>query len=156
MAPKRNRNRGRNRGESASSTAEVAPGPSQGATPKRQRARSRRRSRSQQGNNTMMWLVVGGIAVVVVLIGAVVLSVANGGGSVNNFDIAVYQGEEELGGTNINFMDLVAREQPIVLNFWAGDCPPCRAEILDGSGIQSSVNLSSSIPPTSYPLVSSQ
>jgi thiol-disulfide isomerase/thioredoxin len=43
--------------------------------------------------------------------------------------ISLYQGQEALGGDSVNLSDL--RGQPVVLNFWAGLCPPCRAEIPD-------------------------
>jgi thiol-disulfide isomerase/thioredoxin len=48
-----------------------------------------------------------------------------------DFQISVYQGEETLGGQEINFSELVGRGQPVVLNAWAGLCPPCRLEMPD-------------------------
>ena len=48
-----------------------------------------------------------------------------------DFQITVYQGEEILGGKEINFSELLAQKRPVVLNFWAGLCPPCRAEMPD-------------------------
>ena len=45
-----------------------------------------------------------------------------------DFPITIFQGEEVVGGQEINLRDLVG-ERPIVLNFWAGLCPPCRAEM---------------------------
>lgn len=48
-----------------------------------------------------------------------------------DFPVTVYQGEEILGGKEINFSELLARKRPVVLNFWAGLCPPCRAEMPD-------------------------
>ena len=48
-----------------------------------------------------------------------------------DFQVTVYQGEEILGGKEINFSELLAQKRPVVLNFWAGLCPPCRAEMPD-------------------------
>jgi thiol-disulfide isomerase/thioredoxin len=43
-----------------------------------------------------------------------------------NFSFSLYQGANELGGRDLELSRLQA--QPVVLNFWAGLCPPCRAE----------------------------
>ena len=49
--------------------------------------------------------------------------------------VTAYQGEEMLGGGDIWLSQLVSRDfaqrKPIVLNFWAGLCPPCRIEMPD-------------------------
>ena len=47
-----------------------------------------------------------------------------------NFSITMFQGQDVVGGQEIALHDLVG-ERPIVLNFWAGLCPPCRAEMPD-------------------------
>ena len=47
--------------------------------------------------------------------------------AVYDFPIVFYQGQDAVGGENLELSDL--RGQPIVLNFWAGLCPPCRAEM---------------------------
>ena len=46
-----------------------------------------------------------------------------------DFRFSLYQGEEELGGRELSLSDL--RGKPLVLNFWAGLCPPCRLEMPD-------------------------
>lgn len=44
-----------------------------------------------------------------------------------DFQFATYQGEDVLGGTELKLSQL--RGRPLVLNFWAGLCPPCRDEM---------------------------
>ena len=46
-----------------------------------------------------------------------------------DFHISLYQGEERLGATELKLSDF--RGRPLVLNFWAGLCGPCRAEMPD-------------------------
>jgi thiol-disulfide isomerase/thioredoxin len=44
-----------------------------------------------------------------------------------NFTITLYQGAEQLGGESVDLARLAGKR--LVLNFYAGNCPPCRAEM---------------------------
>lgn len=46
-----------------------------------------------------------------------------------DFGIVAYQGEALLGGREVRFSKVFEQGKPVVLNFWAGLCPPCRAEM---------------------------
>ncbi len=72
----------------------------------------------------------------VLAVAAVACGSSSGGGSSGsgdlapNFKVTMFQGQDVVGGQEVNFHDLVG-QKPIVLNFWAGLCPPCRAEMPD-------------------------
>jgi thiol-disulfide isomerase/thioredoxin len=48
-----------------------------------------------------------------------------------DFSIRLYQGSKSLGGQEVQFSELFQDGKPVVLNFWAGLCPPCRLEMPD-------------------------
>ena len=48
-----------------------------------------------------------------------------------DFEIALYTGAELIGGQETRFSALQGLGRPVVLNMWAGLCPPCRLEMPD-------------------------
>ncbi len=50
-------------------------------------------------------------------------------GEGGDFEIGTYQTAGVLNGTNTSLQEVLDRGQPVVLNFWGGNCPPCRAEM---------------------------
>ena len=48
---------------------------------------------------------------------------------VPDIEISAYQGQDALGGEDTTLSAVVGQGKPVVLNFWAALCPPCRAEL---------------------------
>ena len=48
-----------------------------------------------------------------------------------DFEITTYQGQDQVGGPRVRLSQVLAKGKPVVLNFFAGLCAPCRAEMPD-------------------------
>lgn len=51
------------------------------------------------------------------------------GSAGGDFRIVAYQGEAVLGGKDSTFSKVFEQGKPVVLNFWAGNCPSCSVEM---------------------------
>ncbi len=101
-----------------------------GKTTVLQRGKARRRLLSFVGRGAFVALAVAGL-VALMAYGFLVRGGNNGDGSVAalapDFEFEVYRGASLPLGDQLHHSDL--RGKPVVLNSFAGLCPPCRAEI---------------------------
>ena len=86
-------------------------------------------SRRGSAGANRSWLWIGGVAAL--LLGLVIFGIVRSipGTTASDFELVAYTGQETLGGDEVNFVRLLDQGKPIILNFWAGLCPPCRAEM---------------------------
>lgn len=100
-------------------------------------ARSRRSAAPPPRNGTRrpaIWLA-GAVGLgVLAVVGWAVLSqggqrAGTAAGGDTGVTLVAYQGSETLGGSRVDLGAVLGQGKPVVLNFFAGLCPPCRAEM---------------------------
>ena len=111
-------------------------GKDEARTPKRGPGKSRTRARAQQGRMASLGtflqrpVVLYGILGTAVVAGLAALVVFGVRDSLaRDFEFSMYQGADVFEAEDVRYSELFPSDKPIVLNFWAGLCPPCRAEM---------------------------
>ena len=91
-------------------------------------------SGSKPRNGRASWIrrwrwPIASIAGVLVIVALLHPSIGSGTGRGQDFKLVAYQGEAILGGHDSSFSKVFEQKKPVVLNFWAGNCPSCRLEM---------------------------
>lgn len=102
-------------------------------------ALARRRGRGRRRPWSPFLVGFAGLGLAGVVVGLVLLLRSGGNSSApqsqqaplagGDFKIVAYQGDDQLGGHDTQFSRVTSQGKPVVLNFFAGQCPPCRAEM---------------------------
>lgn len=87
--------------------------------------RGRRTSWTRKRPTVITYGVIG-----LIVLGVVALAVSSIRGSfASDFEFTMYHGDVGVAADGAKFSELFPSDKPVVLNFWAGLCPPCRAEM---------------------------
>lgn len=104
--------------------------PARVSAPARSKTKKSARRLVRKPNHLLIYVAAAavGLAATVFLVrSAAPSSPAPASGS--DFKIVAYQGDDVLGGHESVFSHVTSQGKPVVLNFFAGQCPPCRVEM---------------------------
>jgi thiol-disulfide isomerase/thioredoxin len=104
--------------------------------PRREQRQRRRERRNAEKPSVIQkyrgWVLGGGVGAVIIAL--VVFGIVNAVSTEEDFGFTAYGSTDTLGieDRSAEFVaDILTQGKPIVLNFWGGTCPPCRAEMPD-------------------------
>ncbi len=89
--------------------------------------RTRRPGHQRGRQRSRMWFWLAAVAVAVFI--ASCSPSKSGESAYGDLTLSMYTGADRVGGEELALSSLEG--QPVLLNFWAGLCPPCRAEMPD-------------------------
>lgn len=95
------------------------------------RARHRRDGAAGRRRPRLGPWILGAAATLLAIVAVAAVWTVRGQGApaTPDFAMTTYQGQDVLGGDDVLLSDLLGSGRPLVVNFWASSCPPCRLEM---------------------------